>query len=100
MRNYLCQSADCILFSCLEPTALAVAAGLYHTCALVVGGGVYCWGYNLYGQLGIGNTTDRRSPVAVLGLGSGTIAFCIHSACSLSFLLRIKSRRALTYPCL
>jgi alpha-tubulin suppressor-like RCC1 family protein len=47
------------------PTMLA--AGAQHTCALVTDGSTFCWGQNLYGQLGDGTTENRASPVRVSG---------------------------------
>ena len=51
-------------------SAVAIALGQYHTCVIVSGGGVKCWGYNGYGQLGIGSSSTQYSPVDV-SLGSG-----------------------------
>jgi alpha-tubulin suppressor-like RCC1 family protein len=42
--------------------AVAIATGGGHTCAMVADGSTYCWGYNYFGQLGDGTTTDRNYP--------------------------------------
>ena len=42
-------------------TAVAVAAGERHTCAILDDGSVSCWGYNAYGQLGDGTKKQSNS---------------------------------------
>ena len=50
----------------LVPTDGPAYAGAY-TCGVTTPGAAYCWGNNTRGQLGDGTTTNRTSPVAVLG---------------------------------
>jgi alpha-tubulin suppressor-like RCC1 family protein len=50
----------------LFTSAIAIAAGRYHTCALLVDSTVQCWGANYYGQLGTNSTVGSSSvPVDV-----------------------------------
>lgn len=48
---------------------IAIAAGQFHNLALCSDGTLVSWGYNFYGQLGNGNTTQSSSPVAVTRTG-------------------------------
>ena len=51
-----------------------ISVGAYHACALLSDTSVKCWGYNTYGQLGNGSTTNAPIPVAVQNVdGSATL---------------------------
>jgi cysteine-rich repeat protein len=57
----------------LKAPALLVAAGRSHSCALLEDGGIMCWGRNVEGQLGNGETEDAPSAVSVAGLAGAAI---------------------------
>ena len=49
---------------------ISVAVGRSHSIALVADGSVYAFGWNVTGQLGDSTTTDRATPIQVLGVGA------------------------------
>lgn len=65
----------------LGATATQLVAGQAHTCALLMGGSVKCWGVNGQGQLGLGDTESRGdqpgemgNALPVVDLGAGLTA--------------------------
>ena len=61
--------------------AVALAAGLEHTCAVLDDGAVKCWGYNVTGQLGLGHAQaigdqpgEMGDALPAVALGSGRVA--------------------------
>ena len=54
-------------------TFCEISAGLNHSMGITNSGGVWGWGFNLYGNLGDNSTTSRRTPVSVAG---ATKTFC------------------------
>jgi hypothetical protein len=51
---------------------VATDANHYHTLALKTDGSLWAWGNNQYGRLGDGTTTNRPSPVPVIGFAVPT----------------------------
>jgi hypothetical protein len=51
--------------------ATAISAGWGHTCAIVTGGGLMCWGDNNDGQLGINSSAILQSSPMAVNLGAG-----------------------------
>lgn len=83
------------VFQCFAPLPVVglssgveqISAGSGHTCALLTGGSVRCWGRNGYGQLGDGTTKDRPTPITPSKLTSGVVAIgtgSVHSCALLS----------------
>ncbi|MEY3691263.1 MAG: hypothetical protein RJB57_918, partial [Actinomycetota bacterium] len=68
----------------------AISSGYEHTCAVVTGGSLTCWGDNKYGQLGDGTTSsskvtslvnvDRAGVTSVTAVAATTHATCVIAA--------------------
>jgi cysteine-rich repeat protein len=52
----------------LERPALQVAAGEFHTCAILDDGVIRCWGGNARGELGVGDTDNRGDAGGLAGV--------------------------------
>jgi alpha-tubulin suppressor-like RCC1 family protein len=50
--------------------AVEIAAGYWFTCARLEDATVACWGYNTYGDLGMGDTTSRKVATIVPGVSN------------------------------
>ncbi|MGH7752526.1 MAG: hypothetical protein ACREN5_06895, partial [Gemmatimonadales bacterium] len=67
--------------TCVRHSIVKVAAGVFHTCALLDDASVKCWGGNMNGQLGLGDTLNRGDQPNEMGdnlpavdLGAGKTA--------------------------
>ncbi len=64
-----------VAVSGLESGVRAIFTGFWHTCAVMTGGALKCWGVDADGEFGDGRTTNSSVPVEVRGLASGLRAF-------------------------
>jgi alpha-tubulin suppressor-like RCC1 family protein len=48
-------------------SAVAIASGYDHTCVVLIGGAVKCWGANTFGRLGLGDTQHRGDAPGEMG---------------------------------
>ena len=67
-------------------TAVSVSAGNDFTCALLNTGDVKCWGYNGFGTLADGTTSDSNTPVTAnhsTGMRAVSLATPGYSVCSI-----------------
>ena len=58
-------------------TAVSITAGAAHTCAVLTGGAVTCWGDDTAGQLGNGAAGSQTSPPAPIALPGGASAVSV-----------------------
>ena len=70
------EKLDEVSFVDVGGAVISMALGWNHTCVLLDGGGVKCWGDNRYGQLGLGHTEnigDDEMPSSVEPLNLGQV---------------------------
>jgi alpha-tubulin suppressor-like RCC1 family protein len=65
----------------------SVAATMHHSCAVLVSGGVKCWGDNSDGALGDGTTTSSPTPIDVVGLAGPAAAVSVSHFVSCAVLM-------------
>jgi alpha-tubulin suppressor-like RCC1 family protein len=70
----------------LSTGVASISSGVINTCVVTTAGAAKCWGSNDFGELGDGTTTERQSPVDVVGLSSAVVAISVGSthACAVT----------------
>lgn len=53
-----------------------ISCGGYHVCSILDDDSMKCWGYNIYGQLGLGSTTSQGTTSFQIGFNDDGLLFC------------------------
>ncbi len=73
-NNAITTTSSPVDVSGISGQVVSLSAGYAHTCAVLSGGSVKCWGRAGSGQIGNGSTVNSRVPVDVTGATSGGTA--------------------------
>lgn len=68
----------------------SVTTGRGHSCATSISANVYCWGYNAYGQLGIGSLATRLSAVLVPNIQATRVTAGEFHTCAITLQRNVK----------
>jgi alpha-tubulin suppressor-like RCC1 family protein len=61
----------------------SVSLGWYHTCAIKTDGSLWCWGWNIFGQLGDGRGEDKHSPHQIMPSGVSFVSLGGFHTCAI-----------------
>ncbi|KAG2425442.1 hypothetical protein HXX76_013652 [Chlamydomonas incerta] len=67
--DHVDHTRPCLVAGLQHCRVSTVAGGWRHTMAADAEGNLYAWGWNKFGQLGLGDSEDRASPTPVTGFG-------------------------------
>jgi alpha-tubulin suppressor-like RCC1 family protein len=75
---------DAVVVHGLPGPAVDIAAGSYHTCAVIDDGTVWCWGYDDHGQLGDNAPMAMGKPPAMVGGADDVVEIALggHTSCA------------------
>ena len=68
-----------------QPKFKQLSGGAYHTCAITLDNRAYCWGWNVFGQIGNSSTIGQQLPVEVHGnLRFSTLSAGVTHTCGIT----------------
>jgi len=69
---------------------ISVATGRSHSCAATSSSAVYCWGYNAYGQLGIGSLATHLTATLVPNINATSVSAGEFYTCAITLQSTVK----------